>query len=118
MFGQGEIAVELVGDTTLELPPLNMALARAQMERTRVWRLLQGYRGHPPADIDAVAAVLIRISQLAVAQGEICELDVNPLIVDVHGVMALDARVGVTRCDKSPTRRLAISPYPQEFGGP
>ena len=114
MFGQGGTAVELIGDTALELPPLNMALARAQMERTRVWRLLQGYRGHPPADTDAIATILIQVSQLAAAHGEICELDVNPLVVDAHGVMALDARIGVRCSVESPTQQLAILPYPQQ----
>jgi acetyltransferase len=115
VFGQGGIAVEVVGDTALELPPLNMAVAGTQMQRTRIWRLLQGYRGHPPADIDAIAAVLVRISQLAVAHGEICALDVNPLVVDASGVIALDARIGVERCLEPPTKRLAILPYPEEF---
>ena len=115
VFGQGGIAVELTGDTTLELPPLNMVLAHAQMERTRIWRLLQGYRGRPPADIDAIATVLVRVGQLAAAHGEICELDINPLVADAQGVMALDARIGVERCVGVPTKRLAILPYPKEF---
>jgi acetyltransferase len=112
MFGHGGTAVELVGDTTLEPPPLNMALARAQMERTRIRRLLQGYRGHPPADIDTIATALIRISQLAAEYGEICELDINPLVADARGVVALDARIGVERSVAGPTQRLAILPYP------
>ena len=115
VFGQGGIAVEVVGDTALELPPLNMAVAGTQMQRTRIWRLLQCYRGHPPADIDAIAAVLVRISQLAIPHGEICELDINPLVVDASGVIALDARIGVERCLEPPTKRLAILPYPEEF---
>ena len=49
VFGQGGTAVEVVQDSAIGLPPLNLLLARAQMERTRVWRLLQGYRGKPPA---------------------------------------------------------------------
>ncbi len=115
MFGQGGTAVELLGDTTLELPPLNMALARAQMERTRIWRLLQGYRGHSPADINAIATVLVRIGQLAAAHGEICELDINPLIADAQGVLALDARIAVEAAVGAPATRLAILPYPKEL---
>jgi acetyltransferase len=115
MFGQGGIAVELIGDTSLELPPLNMALAHAQMERTRISRLLQGYRGHPPADINAIATVLVRIGQLAAAHGEICELDINPLVADAQGVVALDARIGVERGSGAPATRLAILPYPKEL---
>ena len=52
------------------------------MERTRVWRLLQGYRGKPPAAIDAIAEVLIRLGQLAADHPEIRELDINPLLAD------------------------------------
>jgi acetyltransferase len=115
MFGQGGTAVELVGDTTLELPPLNIALAHAQIERTRIWRLLQGYRGHPAADIDAIARVLIRVGQLAAAHGEIRELDINPLVADAQGVVALDARITVEGVVGAPGTRLAILPYPKEF---
>ena len=114
MFGQGGTAVELMGDTTLELPPLNLALAHAQMARTRVWHLLQGYRGRPPADIDAIAEILIRICQLAADHPEIRELDINPLLAGTTGVMALDARLRVAPATSGRVR-LAISPYPKEL---
>jgi acetyltransferase len=113
MFGQGGIAVELVNDTSLELPPLNDVLARAQMARTRVWRLLQGYRGRPPADLAQIAQVLIAVAQLAADHPELRELDINPLIADAAGVVALDARLGVGPAVE--TRRLAIKPYPREL---
>ncbi|MBV8583175.1 MAG: acetate--CoA ligase family protein, partial [Candidatus Eremiobacteraeota bacterium] len=93
LFGQGGTAVELIADTSLELPPLPPAIARAQMARTRVWRLLQGYRDMLPADIDAIANVLTRIGQLAIDQPAIGELDINPLLADHRGVIALDARI-------------------------
>ncbi|HZT52345.1 MAG TPA: acetate--CoA ligase family protein, partial [Stellaceae bacterium] len=80
LFGQGGTLVELMGDTTLELPPLNLALARAQMARTRVDRLLAGYRGAPPADRDAVAHTLVALAQLAAEQATLKELDINPLL--------------------------------------
>jgi acetyltransferase len=115
MFGEGGTAVELLRDTTLELPPLNAALAAAQMARTRVWRLLQGYRNKPAADIDAVAAVLIRIAQLAADHPEIRELDINPLLADAQGVLAVDARIHVAPPVSAGAARLAISPYPKEL---
>lgn len=115
MFGQGGIAVEQLNDTTLELPPLNMALARAQIARTRVWRLLQGYRGQAPAKIDVIAETLIRIGQLGSFHPEICELDINPLIADARGVLALDARIGVAPVGQGRNSAPAISPYPREF---
>ncbi len=115
LFGQGGTAVEVLQDHTLELPPLNTALARTAMARTRVWRLLQGYRGQPPAKIDAIADVLIRIGQLAAAHAEITEVDINPLLANSEGVVALDARIGVGEAAGGRARRLAISPYPSEL---
>jgi acetyltransferase len=115
MFGQGGIAVELLHDTTLELPPLNLALARAQMARTRVWNLLQGFRGRPPAAIDAIAGVLLSVAQLAAHHPEIAELDINPLLADAQGVVAVDARIKLAPARCPGAARLAISPYPKEL---
>ncbi|HZB93706.1 MAG TPA: bifunctional acetate--CoA ligase family protein/GNAT family N-acetyltransferase [Stellaceae bacterium] len=115
MFGEGGVAVELLRDTTLELPPLNDALARAQMARTRVFRLLQGYRGEPAADLAAIAHVLIRVAQLATDHPEIRELDINPLLAHAEGVVAVDARIQVAPPARPGAARLAISPYPREL---
>ncbi len=115
LFGQGGTAVEVLNDTTLELPPLNMALARAQMARTRVYKLMQGYRNEPAVDMDAVGDVLIRLSQLVADRPEIAEIDINPLLADAKGVIALDARVRVRRAEVAGDRRLAIRPYPREL---
>jgi acetyltransferase len=115
MFGQGGTAVEIVQDSAVALPPLNPLLARAQMERTRVWRLLQGYRGKPPAAIEAIAEVLIRVGQLAADHAEIRELDINPLLADAAGVVALDARIRIARARVAGAARLAIAPYPKHL---
>jgi acetyltransferase len=114
LFGQGGVAVELLEDRALELPPLNLALARAQMRRTRVWKLLQSYRNRPPAAIDDVAQVLVRVAQLAADHAEIAELDINPLLADARGVIALDARIRAARATARGAARLAIRPYPRE----
>ncbi len=115
LFGQGGIAVEQLNDTSLELPPLNAALATAQLARTRVWRLLRGYRGKPAADIAGIATVLIRVAQLAADHPEIRELDINPLLADANGVIAVDARLRVATAATPGAARLAISPYPREL---
>jgi acetyltransferase len=112
-FGQGGTAVEIMNDTSLEFPPLNPLLARAQMARTRVWRLLQGYRDKPSSNIDAISDVLIRIGQLAIDHPEIRELDINPLLADVAGVIAIDARIRVAPAASA--ARLAIAPYPAQL---
>jgi acetyltransferase len=114
-FGQGGTAVEIVRDTSLELPPLNALLARRLMARTRVWQLLQGYRGKPPANIEAIVEVLIRLGQLAADQPEIRELDINPLLADAAGIIAVDARLRIASAQSPGSARLAIAPYPKEL---
>jgi acetyltransferase len=99
LFGQGGTAVELIADTSVELAPLDRALARAQIARTRISRLLGGYRDVPPADLDAIADVLVRVGRLAAEVPAIRELDINPLLADAHGVVALDARIMVSLPD-------------------
>jgi len=115
MFGHGGTAVEQLQDAALELPPLNDALARAQMARTRVWRLLQGYRSQPAADIGGLSRTLVRAAQLAADFGQIAELDLNPLLADADGVIAVDARIRVVPNTRAAAERLSIQPYPKEY---
>jgi acetyltransferase len=112
LVGHGGTAVEVIGDRAIGLPPLNLVLARAMIARTRVSRLLSGYRDRPPADLDAIASTLVRLSELLIAMPEITELDINPLLAGPEGVLVLDARVVVRRLDEARPRRLAIEPYP------
>jgi len=115
LFGQGGTAAELVKDQALALPPLNLHLAHEVMSRTRVHGLLQGYRGAPAANLDALALTLMRVAQLVIDHAEIKELDVNPLLADAYGVIALDARVRVGKSARTAADRLAIRPYPREL---
>lgn len=116
MFGEGGTAVELLRDSALGLPPLNMRLALDMISRTRIYQRLKGYRDRPPVDMDALALTLLRLSQLVVDFPEIDSLDVNPLLADQHGVVALDARIRV-RPGPFDDRlaHLAIRPYPKEL---
>jgi acetyltransferase len=84
------------------------------MAQTRVFRLLQGYRDRAPAALDEIALTLVKVSQLVVDVGEVAELDINPLLADAAGVIALDARVRLRRIERSAVARLAIRPYPRE----
>jgi acetyltransferase len=117
LFGQGGIAVEIMDDHTVGLPPLNMVLARDMVSRTRVSKLLAGYRNRPAADIDAICRTLIQVAQLVTDIPEIAELDINPLLADSAGVIALDARIRIaaSAAGADPLLRLAIRPYPQEL---
>lgn len=115
LFGQGGTAVEVVRDRAIALPPLNDALARDLIGRTRVAKLLAGYRGHPAADIKALCSVLIQISQLLEALPEVAELDINPLLADENGVLALDARMRLAAPAEPGIGRFAIRPYPHDL---
>ena len=116
LFGHGGNAVEALADTALALPPLSMHLARDLMRHTRVYRILQGVGGLPAANLDEIAATLVKLSQLAADLPEVAELEVNPLVADASGVRALDVRarletVASGQCDA----RFAIRPYPKEL---
>lgn len=115
LFGHGGTAVEILGDKSLELPPLNTALARAQIERTRVAALLKGYRDRPPADIDGVVHVLMQLSRVVADHAEVSEVDINPLLCDAQGVIGVDGRIRVRVAAGPAQARLAIRPYPQNL---
>ncbi len=124
LFGEGGTAVEVRADRALALPPLNAVLARDLVQRTRVAALLRGYRSRPPAQQDAVVDVLLRLSQLACDLAGVAELDINPLLVDAQGALALDARIRVHAAEATRDgAHLALRPYPsglervQAFGG-
>jgi acetyltransferase len=113
LFGHGGTAVEVIGDRSVALPPLNMTLARDLISRTRISKLLAGYRDQPPVNMEALCETLIHISQMIVDIPEIQELDINPLLVDEHGVLALDARIRVS--NRKDRQGLAIRPYPKNL---
>jgi len=113
LFGQGGTAVEVIGDRAVALPPLNMHLAEDLISRTRVYKLLKGYRDRPAANLKAIATTLVQVSQLIIDHSEIIELDVNPLLADEHGVIALDARIRIAAANAD--ERLAIRPYPKDL---
>ena len=115
LFGQGGTSVEVVADRALALPPLNVSLAEALIARTRISKLLRGYRDVPAADHNAITSTLVAISELLAAVPEIAELDINPLIVNHEGAVVLDARVRVSRQRPGGAKNFAIRPYPQEL---
>lgn len=115
LFGQGGTAVEVIGDKAVALPPLNLALAADLVSRTRVAKLLEGYRDRPPIDRAALCLTLVKISRLAADIPELMEMDVNPLLADARGVMALDARIRIAPAGTTGAGRLAIRPYPKEL---
>jgi acetyltransferase len=115
LFGQGGTAVEVLADRAVGLPPLNRVLARELVSRTRVARLLAGYRDHPPADMVALQDALVAVSQMLADLPHVAELDINPLWVDEQGVLALDARIRLAKVPVAGAERFAIRPYPDEW---
>jgi acetyltransferase len=112
LFGQGGTAVEVVADRAVALPPLNSTLASALIARTRISKLLAGWRDTPAVDPAALNAVLVAVSQLLADVPEIAELDINPLIVNFEGALALDARIRVSAEGPGGAHHFAIRPYP------
>ena len=115
LFGQGGTAVELLADRAIALPPLNEPLARALVSRTRVAKLLGAWRDTPAADAAALHAVLIAVSALLADVPELAELDINPLLVDEQGAVALDARIRLDAGSPGGAAHFAILPYPTEW---
>jgi acetyltransferase len=111
MVGAGGVAVEVLKDRALGFPPLNDDLAREMVDATRISRLLKGFRDRPPADLARLAQVLVSLGRMATDLPEITELDLNPLLCDASGAIALDARIAVKRPDAA-TPSSAILPYP------
>ena len=115
LFGMGGILTEVLKDRAIALPPLNRLLAKRLMEETKVYQLLQGYRDIPPANIQLLEEILIRLAQLVTDFSEIEELDINPLFVNEKTACAIDARVLLKPSDKPAPLHLVISPYPDQF---
>ena len=119
VFGRGGTAVEIINDKALALPPLDLQLARDLIERTRVSRLLRAYRDVPAVKPDAVALVLVKLAQMAADIPGIRELDINPLLADEAGVLAVDARVAVgpiaRKFGGSGPANFAVRPYPSQW---
>jgi acetyltransferase len=115
-FGAGGTMIELMNDRAMELPPLNQFLARRLIDRSRVADTLGDWRGATPANREALEQVLLRVSEMVCELPQLREMDINPIIVDESGAVAVDARIVVENAP--PTMRnyshLAILPYPSQ----
>ncbi|MBV7535262.1 bifunctional acetate--CoA ligase family protein/GNAT family N-acetyltransferase [Duganella sp. sic0402] len=111
-FGQGGIAADVAADRAAGLPPLNMALARDMVSRTRVSRLLE--QGQTPADAEALIRTLVQVADMVADLPELLELDLNPLLAIGGSVVALGARMQLAKA-RGRRAELAIRPYPQEL---
>ena len=117
VFGAGGTSVEVVADTATGLVPLDDVLAGDLIDKTRIARVLAGYRDQPAANRNAIVASLMAVSQLAIDFPMIQSIDINPLLADADGVVALDARIAIDPAKAAlpaPNPALAIRPYPTE----
>jgi acyl-CoA synthetase (NDP forming) len=96
-FGLGGIHVEILGDVRFRVTPLSDRDAAEMVREIRGFRLLEGYRGHPPADVEAIQDALLRVSRLVEEVPEIGELDLNPIFAlpPGQGCVIADARIRV-----------------------
>jgi len=115
LFGMGGIFTEALQDRAIGLPPLNVLLARRLMENTKIYTLLKGYRNRPPADMELIEEMILRLSQLVVDFPEIVELDMNPVMVRAGKPCVVDARVILAFPKRPSPLHLVISPYPAEL---
>ncbi len=110
-FGLGGLAATALNDVAVDLPPLNLTLARSLIARTRIARALNPQDGRPA---EAIAEILVRVSQLIVDHPDILGLTINPLFFSEAGAVAADAWITL-RPPGAPGSRLAIAPYPAEL---
>jgi acetate---CoA ligase (ADP-forming) len=96
-FGPGGTLAELIGSTRFALAPLTDVDVSIAMTSGKAAQLIGGWRGAPPADTDALEDLLHRLSRLAVDFPEVAELDLNPVLAQEHGCVAVDARVRLRR---------------------
>ena len=119
LFGSGGTSVEVFGDFSIGLPPLNQTLARRLMEDTKIWKVLKsGLRNKPPANLRLLEEIMVKFANLIVDFPEIAEIDINPLAVSGEGIYALDSRIVLdpqALDSKDPYRHLVIMPYPVKY---
>ena len=121
LFGMGGVAVDIFKDFSIALPPLNLALARRLMEESKVYKMLQGYRNKPPADLRQLEQIIVSFSNLIVDFPEIAESDMNPIAISNGKAYALDARIVLDKNCSEPTTQyphLVITPYPTRYVRP
>jgi len=93
MFGLGGVFVEVLKDVTFRIAPVTEEEAREMIEEVKAYPLLKGYRGSPPADINAIVKIILATSKLVMEHQEIKELDLNPIMVYEKGAKTVDARI-------------------------
>ena len=116
-FGEGGTRVEVHKDRAVALPPLNPFLARDLIRSTRIASLLGEFRSMPPIDMESLEFVLLRVSEMVCELPWIQTININPLIVDENGAVAVDCQIIVDNVSPAADRyaHMAIHPYPSQL---
>lgn len=116
-FGSGGTEVEVHRDRAVALPPLNEYMIDRTIARTRVSRALGDFRNLRAIDFVALRDTMLRVSQMVCELPEIVEMDINPLMADENGVIAVDARFTIDHPTPAAGRydHMAIHPYPADL---
>jgi len=120
-FGAGGTMIELIDDRAMELPPLNQFLAQHLISRARVAETLGEWRGASAINMDALEQILLRVSEMVCELPQLREMDINPIIVDESGAVAVDARIVIDHAPQAIGGRantyshLSILPYPARY---
>jgi acetyltransferase len=115
VFGHGGRSADQLNDHAVGLAPLNLPLARDLILRTRAHRLLEPHNGRPAVDMDVLAGVIVKLSQLIVDFPEIAALDINPMLAVGESALVVDAQMRIDRRGSERRRALSILPYPREI---
>ena len=108
LFGVGGYTIDVLADRNIMLPPLNFALARQLVKRSRVYNIIAENSYQVERDVDHLCEMLIRLSEMAVDLPELKCLEINPLLLNKRGLLAVDCAVSLGE-----PAQLSISPYPE-----
>jgi acetyltransferase len=118
LFGPGGVGIEATGkDRAVALPPLNQFLVADMLASTHTSAKLGAFRNMPPVSMEALESVLLRVSEMVCELPWISRLDINPLIVDENGAVAVDASIAIEHMPLTAARydHMAIHPYPSHL---
>lgn len=113
VFGAGGFTVDVLADRHVMLPPMNMALAKELVKNSRIYKIIKEHSFQPERDMEQLADMIIKLSEMVVDLPHLKGLEINPLLLNKLGVLAVDVAVSIG--EKS---ELAISPYPGDLEEP
>jgi len=93
MFGGGGIFIELLKDVSFEICPLKKQEVKEMLKRTKVYKVLKGFRGFPRVNVEKIIKIILNLSKLSLKEKQIKEIDLNPIICNEKEVLVVDAKI-------------------------